>query len=252
MPYGLYISAEGARAQSRRLEVISNNLANVNTVGFKPDVATFQSRFAEAIQQGAVMPGARGQEDLGGGVKIDETLTNFAAGSLQHTGNNNDMAIIGNGFFQVSGPGGEPMLTRAGNFRVDNQNRLVTANGGHAVLSAGGGPIELNPESQWRVTRTGDIEQDGTLTPLAVVQPESLGELNKVGANLFRARGPVSAVPNAQREVRTGVLEMSGVSPTTEMMSMIETSRAFEANARMIQNQDQMLSNLIGRVLRTA
>ena len=252
MPYGLYISAEGAKAQARRLEVISNNLANVNTVGYKPDVATFQSRFAEAVQQGSVMPGARGQEDVGGGVKIDETLTNFAAGRLQHTGNASDMAIIGNGFFQVAGPGGQPMLTRAGNFRVDSQNQLVTVNGGHQVLDTGGAPIEINPETPWRVTRTGDIEQDGALTPIGLVQPDSLSELTKVGHNMFRARGSVAQVAEAQREIRTNVLEMSGVSPTTEMMSMIETSRAFEANARMIQNQDEMLSGLIGRVLRTA
>lgn len=252
MPYGLYISAEGAKAQSQRLEVLANNLANVNTVGFKPDVATFQARFAEAIQQGDVMPGDRGVEDLGGGVKITETLTNFAAGRLERTGGQSDMAIVGNGFFQVAGPDGTPLLSRAGNFEVNSQNILVTANGGRAVLDAGGSPIEINPQLSWEVSPTGQILQDGTNTPLAIVEPESLDHLNKAGANLFRSRGDVAPVPEEEREVRSGYLEMSGVTPTAEMMSLIETSRAFEANAKMIQNQDDMMSSLISRVLRTA
>lgn len=252
MPYGLYISAEGAKAQSQRMAVLANNMANVNTVGFKPDVATFQARYAEAIQQGQVMPGQRGREDVGGGVKVAETLTNFAAGRLKETGVKSDMAIIGNGFFQVAGPNGESLLTRAGDFQVSNEGNLVTANGGRPVLDAGGSAIELNPEFPWRITRTGAIEQGGAQTPLAIVQPQSLDQLTKVGANLFRSRGDVDPTPEDQREVRSGFLEMSGANATTGMMSLIETSRAFEANAKMIQTQDDMLSGLIVRVLRTA
>jgi flagellar basal-body rod protein FlgF len=250
MPYGLYLSAEGAKAQSQRLEVLANNMANVNTVGFKPDVATFQSRFAQAIQQGQAMPGSRGVDDLGGGVKVTETLTNFAAGRLQETGNQSDMAIVGNGFFAVAGPDGQPLLTRAGDFRFDNQNQLVTANGGMPVLDTSGSPIEIDPELPWRLTRTGQIEQDGVNIPLGIVQPQSLDELNKVGANMFRPRGEVLAIPETEREVRSGFLEMSGSNSTREMMSLIETSRAFEANAKMIQTQNDMMSSLIGRVLR--
>ncbi|TWT73529.1 Flagellar basal-body rod protein FlgG [Posidoniimonas polymericola] len=251
MPYGLYISAEGAKAQSQRLEVLANNMANVNTVGFKPDVATFQSRFAEAIQRGTAMPGSRELTDVGGGVKVNETVTSYAPGQLQRTGGATDMAIIGNGFFQVAGPDGEALLTRAGNFSINANGTLTTADGQRAVLSAGGAPIQLNPEQDWRLTRTGEIEQDGTATPLAIVQPESLDLLNKVGANLFRSRGEALPVEAAGREVRSGYLEMSGANSTTEMMSLIETSRAFEANAKMIQNQDSMMSSLIGRVLRS-
>lgn len=251
MPYGLYLSAEGAKAQSQRMQVLANNMANVNTVGFKPDVATFQARYAEAIQQGDATPGSRGVDDLGGGVKMMETLTNFAAGRLERTGNPADMAIIGNGFFQVGSPSGEGLLTRAGNFIVNAQGQLVTANGERPVLDSSGAAVEVNPDLPWRVTRTGEIEQEGTLTPLAIVEPQSLDQLTKVGANMFRSRGDVAPVEQAQREVRSEYLEMSGANPTVEMMSLIETSRAFEANARMIQNQDSMMSGLINRVLRT-
>ena len=107
MSYGMYIAAEGASAQSRRLEVISNNMANVDTIGFKPEVTAFQARYSEAIQEGQVPPGSRGLPDLGGGVKVIETRTDFSPGKLQRTGNDNDVAISGDGFFQVEHPTGE-------------------------------------------------------------------------------------------------------------------------------------------------
>ncbi|MEM6798960.1 MAG: flagellar basal-body rod protein FlgF [Planctomycetota bacterium] len=251
MPYGMYMSAEGAQAQSRRLEVIANNLANINTVGFKPDSAAFQARFAEAIQQGEVGSGSRGIDDVGGGVKVIETLTNFAPGRLKRTGNDADMAIIGNGFFQVAGDDGEPLMTRAGAFRLDPEGRLLTANG-HSVLDAGGAPIQLAPNLPWTVSNDGFIEQGGGAVPLALVEPDSLDELTKVGANLFRPRGDVQPVAENAREVRSGYLEMSGANSTQQMMAMIEASRAFEANARMIQTQDDAVGQLVGRLLRTA
>ncbi|MEM9185368.1 MAG: flagellar basal-body rod protein FlgF [Planctomycetota bacterium] len=251
MPYGLYMSAEGAQAQSRRLEVIANNLANVNTIGFKPDVAAFQARFAESIQQGDAAPGGRGIDDVGGGVKVIETLTNFAAGRLQRTGNESDLAIIGNGFFQVAGDDGEALLTRAGAMRLDAEGRLLTANG-HAVLDPGGAPIQLAPDVPWTVSKDGYVQQGEGAVPIALVEPESLDELNKVGANLFRPRGDVNPVAETAREVRSGFLEMSGANPTRQMMAMIEASRAFEANARLIQTQDSMIEGLVGRVLRAA
>ena len=85
MPYGMYISAEGAQAQAQRLQTIANNLANVDTAGFKRDVASFQARFAEAIQQGADYSGSRSESDLGGGVKIIGTQTDFSNGTLRNT-----------------------------------------------------------------------------------------------------------------------------------------------------------------------
>ena len=251
MPYGMYMSAEGAQAQSRRLEVIANNMANVNTVGFKPDAATFQARFAEAIQEGHAAAGSRSINDIGGGVKVIETLTNFSAGDPRSTNKDSDLMIIGSGFFQVEGPDGGPLLTRAGDMKLDNEGGLRTANG-LRVLDAGGSPIQLLSDVPWTVSKLGVIQQAGNNTPLALVEPESVDELTKVGANMFRARGEVNAVPVAAREVRAGYLEMSGANPTQQMMAMIETSRAFEANARMIQTQDGATNSLVSRLLRTS
>jgi flagellar basal-body rod protein FlgF/flagellar basal-body rod protein FlgG len=249
MPYGMYLSGEGAAIQAQRLEVIANNLANVDTVGFKPDVPTFQARFAEAIQQGLAAPGDESINDLGGGVKLIDVETDFSTGSLKETGGPLDLAITGNGFFHVLGDDGQQYLTRAGNFTLDAEGRVVTQNGHRPVLDQAGGEISLDPDQPFAVTPDGFISQAGNLVALGMSQPASLDELAKVGHNMFRPLGSVATVPLAERHVRQGYLEMSGANPVRQMMSMIETTRAFEANTRMIQNQDTMLGTLISRVL---
>ena len=249
MPYGMYISAEGAQVQQRRLEVIANNLANVETAGFKRDVAMFQSRFAEAIQQGSDYPGSRSQNDIGGGVKIVDVETDFAGSSLRETGMPTDFAVNGDGFFQVRGKDGGVYLTRAGNFTLDAQGRLITQTDDMPVLSESGGEIRVDESKPWEVYPGGNIVQDGSSTAIGLVRPQSLGDLVKVGNNLFRPLAPATNVGEADRDIRQGYLEQSGVNPTREMMAMIETSRAFEANTRLIQHQDSMISGLINRVL---
>lgn len=250
MPYGMYISAEGAAAQAQRLEVIANNLANADTVGFKQDVPTFQARFAEAIQRGQAQEGDRSVNDIGGGVKVIDVETDHSAGQLKFTGNDLDLAINGDGFFHVRGEDGQQYLTRAGNFALDNQGKLVTQNGHRPVLDQGGTEIVINRELPMSISSDGFISQAGAIYALGMSQPQSLGDLVKVGNNMFRPLGDVQALPLAERNVRQGYLEMSGANPVRQMMAMIETTRAFEANTRMIQNQDTMLGGLIGRVLR--
>ena len=251
MPYGLYISAEGAQAQARRLEVIANNLANVETAGFKRDVAAFQSRFAEAIQQGLDRPGSRSQNDIGGGVKVMDVHTDFSTRTIRQTEIATDFAINGEGFFQVRARDGGVYLTRAGNFTLDPQGRLITQNGNMPVLDESGAEIVVDGARPWEVQAGGYIVQDGSSTAVGLAQPRSLGDLVKIGDNLFRPLGPTASVAADVRDVRQGYLEQSGVNPTREMMAMIETSRAFEANTRLIQHQDSMISGLVNRVLAT-
>jgi flagellar basal body rod protein FlgG len=246
----MYISGEGAQAQSRRLEVIANNLANVNTVGFKPDVASFQARFAEAIQRGEAQSGDHSINDLGGGVKIIDVTTNFAPGQLQRTGNDSDVAIVGNGFFAVQGGDGQTYFTRAGEFAVDAEGQLITQNGHRPVLDSSGGPIVLDLEQPWLVTPDGSVQQGDASVQLALVEPRSMNDLIKVGSNMFRSLAGTTAVPDEERQVRSGFLEVSGVNSTDQMMAMIETTSAFEANSRMIQNQDTSAGTLISRILR--
>ena len=249
MPYGMYISAEGAQAQSKRMDVLANNLANINTVGFKRDQAIFQARFAEAIEQGLVAPGMGGLEDIGGGIEVLETQTDFSQGPLKITGIPTDLAIAGNGFFQVR-HGNETMLTRAGGFQVDNVGTLRTQNG-YPVISDTGVPIIIDTTLPWTFTEDGAVDQEGTRIPLAMVRPDSLGDLVKQGENLFLPLARVRPVPLEQRQVKVGALEMSGVNPTSAMLELIETSRAFETNMKLIQNQDHMMGSLISRILTT-
>ncbi|MGD9128344.1 MAG: flagellar hook basal-body protein, partial [Planctomycetia bacterium] len=160
MSYGLYISAEGANAQSRRLEVIANNLANIDTVGFKKDLAVCQARFAEGVQEGLELPWMGGLVDQGGGIKLKQTATDFSEGRLKETHRKLDMAIQGEGFFQIQ-KDGETYLTRAGNFDLTSDGQLVTAQG-YPVLNNEGTPIRIDPtEGEWQINDQGMIDQGG-------------------------------------------------------------------------------------------
>jgi flagellar basal body rod protein FlgG len=160
-----------------------------------------------------------------------------------------DFAVNGDGFFQVRGKDGEVYLTRAGNFTLDAGGRLITQTDNLPVLSESGGEITIDDTKPWEVYPGGNIMQDGSTPAIGLVRPQSLGDLVKVGANLFKPLAATAKVADAERDIRQGYLEQSGVNPTREMMAMIETSRAFEANTRLIQHQDSMISGLITRVL---
>lgn len=253
MPYGLYLSAEGAHAQATRLEVIAHNLANVDTVGFKRELALFQARYAEETERGDDYAGSGSINDVGGGVLVQQTKTDFSPGPLKRTGVPTDMAIRGEGFFVVEKEG-ETYLTRAGNFLLNGQGELVTQYGGeeYAVLTDAGTPVVVNPDvGPWELTATGAIRQAGTVQSLAVVQPASLGDLVRMGENVFKPLADPRPVAPEDRNVVGGYLEMSGVRPTTEMIELIEASRAVEANLNMVQAQDEMLSGLVTRLMRS-
>jgi flagellar basal-body rod protein FlgF/flagellar basal-body rod protein FlgG len=251
MPYGLYMSAEGAHAQATRLEVIAHNLANVETTGFKRELAILQTRFAEEIRQGTAQAGAGDINDIGGGVEVVATQTEFAPGPLKDTGVPTDLAIRGEGFFVV-GNEEERFLTRAGNFHVNARGELVTQYGGqqYAVLDDSLSPIVLDREAPWEFTVNGEVKQAGGTTNLALVKPQSYGDLARFGENVFRPLAETIPLAAGERSVAPGYLEGSGVQPTTEMVAMIEASRLLEANLNMMQTQDKMLDGLINRLMR--
>jgi flagellar basal-body rod protein FlgF len=249
MSYGLYISAEGAMAQSHRLETIANNLANVDSAGFKRDLAIFQARYAEEIAQGVDFPGSGSINDIGGGVMVAGTLTDYSAGTLKRTEIPTDMAIAGEGFFVVA-KNGQNYLTRGGNFLLDAAGNLTTQSG-YPVLSEAGTPVVIDPAlGPWQVNDDGGIQQAGGVTNLALMRPRSLADLVKAGENLFMPLAETEPVAPADRRIASGFLELSSVRPTTEMMEMIDASRAFEANVNMIRNQDQMFGTLLSRLMR--
>jgi len=249
MPYGMYIAAEGAQAQSQRLQTLANNLANVDTVGFKKEFAVIAARPAEAISQGLDVPGSRSKNDVGGGVELASTPTGFSQGALKHTGTPTDLAIDGDGFFLVQNDG-QQFLTRAGSFSIDPAGRLVTSEG-DVALSTEQQPITIDPSLPWRMLDSGVLEQPGSRIEIGLFRPQSQEGLRKEGHNRFHFDGAVSRVTDGAAKLRGGYLEMANVSPTLEMMELIETTRAFEANIQLIQAQDQTLGALINRGMRT-
>jgi flagellar basal body rod protein FlgG len=250
MLYGLYHSAQGIQAQSFRVDVIANNVANAGTTGFKRDFALFQSHRPFDVENGTGSEPPGNQYALSGGVSTAQTATDFSTGPLVRTGSAYDVALAGHGFFQVT-DGQQKYLTRNGQFSVTHNGDLVAQGSGMRVLSSKGVPISI-PQETTRI----DIADDGMLTAtttdgsqtqlgkLALVQPGSEGQLQKIGNSLYRANGDVSPA-GGDLQVKQGYIEGSGVSPVSEMVEMIQASRAVEANVNMIKFQDEALDRLL-------
>lgn len=252
MYYGLYTSAAGAHAQSQKVEVLSNNLANVDTVGFKRELALLEARESEAIERGQDYLGSGSLNGLGGGVRMHATATDFGLGAMKPTGVDSDLAIDRPGDFFAVQRGGQQLLTRAGNFHVATDGSLVTQEG-DAVLGSDLSPIELDPLLPWRMLPGGIIEQAGEAREIGLRQVANPRELQKVGQNYFSApAGATAAVPAEERSIHNGMLEMSGVNPTQEMVDLIAASRGYETNIKMIQHHDGMLGSLVNRMLRVS
>lgn len=243
------MSATGANAQNHRLEVLSNNLANINTTGFKPHLAVLQTRQAEALQRGEVSPGEGGVDDLSAGVGIQPAMTQFQQGPIKTTGRTTDLAINDPNSFFVVQRGDQELLTRAGNFGFDAQGQLVNGHG-DPVVSAGGGRIRVDPRRPFEVMSDGTIMQGGERQVVKLVKPAAVGDLSRIGDNLYQSLTNVNEVATNERKITSGALEHSAVNPTTAMMELIEASRVYEANIRMIQTQNDSMEQLIGRVLR--
>jgi flagellar basal-body rod protein FlgF len=250
MLYGLYLSAQGIQAQSSRVDVIANNLANAGTSGFKRDLAIFQSNRPYDLDHGGGYDPPGNQNALSGGVTTAQVATDFSAGPLIKTGGSYDVALTGSGFFQVN-DGRQNYLTRNGQFTVSPSGELVSQGSGMRVQSVSGQPIIIPPEAT-RVEIADDgmaswigSEGDRTqLAKLAVVQPPSEKQLQKSGNSLYRYSGNVlPAGPDVQ--VKQGYVEGSGVKPVSEMVEMVQASRAVEANVNMIKFQDDALDRLL-------
>jgi len=259
MIYGLYLSAAGLQAQQARQEVLSNNIANAGTHGFKRDLAVMRAR-ANAVDEDPSMAGYRLPifDKQGGGVFPVNGGIDLSPASLDKTGNATDVALTGPGFFTVQGDKpGQKLLTRDGRFLLNNDGDLVTAGDNRAVLNADGEPIKLNPALKVVITPNGRITQADAAgngaagVQLGVVNVSDPRSLRKVGSNLLTTTSPeaLTSLP-ANSKVQQGYLEASGVEAIVEMVNMMEGQRAFEANARMITFQDQTLQQLnqIGRV----
>ena len=253
----LWISKTGMEAQQMQLDVISNNLANVSTNGFKKAHAVFEDLMYQNLRQ--VGSNTAEQSTLptglqvGLGVRTVATSRNFGQGSLQQTSNNLDVAIQGNGFFQVTMPDGTTGYTRDGSFQIDSQGRMVNANG---LLVQGGITVPSNSTSL-TVAANGTVSASipgttapqniGTITLASFVNPAGL---EPRGQNVY-TKSASSGQPNAGTagtnglgSVMQGYVETSNVNVVQELVSMIQTQRAYEMNSKAIQTSDQMLQKL--------
>lgn len=251
MMYGLYLSATGVLTNAYRQDVIANNLANSETVGFKRDTTSFQSRLTAAQLARDPDPAQQFYNEMGGGLFGLPTGVNLGPGDIEATGKGLDVAIQGRGFFAVD-DGGTLRLTRAGQFVLDVSGNLVMASGsGARVLDAKLRPINAAGISP------GDLQimPDGTLllqnSALARVGLFDVPEPTKItkrGQLMLNYPDLPRALVPAAGMLRGGFVERSNVDPANELVDLIETQRELEANANMIRYQDQTLGRLVNDV----
>lgn len=257
----LWTAKTGLDAQQTRMQVTSNNLANVNTTGFKRSRAVFEDLLYQNVRQ----PGAQTSQDtrassgmtLGTGVRVVATEKLFTQGNLVQTGNALDLAINGRGFFEIRLPDGTPAYTRDGSFQMNAQGEMVTA-AGYAVqpgisIPEGAQSITVGADGTVSVQLAGNASpvQVGSVQVVDFVNPAGLSPR---GENLFTETAS-SGAPQPGTPGLTGLgslvqgsVESSNVNVVEELVNMIETQRAYEMNSKAISTTDQMLQYLNNNV----
>jgi len=241
---GIYTAASGMVAESTRTDVISNNLANANTAGFKKDVAVekdFASVLITRINDGANAPVIG---SLGRGVMVDEVATEHSTGLMRNTGNSFDMAIEGQGFFTVETPQGV-RYTRNGTFAKNIQGEVIT-NEGYRVLGENG-PISIQG-TKMTVSDDGNIfVDDQPVGKFRIMEFDNKKALVKEGGSLY-SLSPGQTGKAGTAGVRQGFLEMSNVNVVGEMVNLIANYRAYEINGKVVQSHDQLIGKAVNDV----
>lgn len=255
MNQALWVAKTGLDAQQTRMTLISNNLANVNTTGFKRGRAAFEDLLYQTVRQ----PGAQTSQQtqapsglmVGTGTHVVATEKLFTQGNLLQTNNPFDLAINGRGFFQVQLPDGTLAYTRDGSFQVDSQGQMVTASGYPVqpgiTIPASAQSVTIGADGTVSVQLAGETapQQVGSLTVADFINPAGL---QPKGENLF-AETAASGAPQTGAPGQSGLglliqgsLESSNVNVVEELVNMIETQRAYEMNSKAISTTDQMLA----------
>jgi len=253
----LQTAATGMAAQELSVQVISNNIANLQTTSYKKQTAAFEDLIyqhirrigAQASDQGTILPVGI---DLGGGVKTVGTPRAMTQGTLSQTGNDLDLAITGEGFFKILMPDGSYQYTRDGTFQMDNQGRIVTAMGNPVqptiTIPNNASGITINAQGQVSVTLPGSTTSQ-IIGQIGLTRFINKAGLQPVGNNQFTdtpASGqPQDGLANAEGygSITQGSLEQSNVDVVSEMSNLIAAQRAYEMNAKVINAADQMLQD---------
>src|SRR6202165_1659644 len=253
----LQTAATGMAAQELSVQVIANNIANLRTTGYKKQTAAFQDLIyqhvrrvgAQSSDQGTILPIGI---DLGGGVKTVGTPRSMTQGTLSQTGNDLDLAITGEGFFKIQMPDGTYQYTRDGTFQMDNQGRVVTAQGNPVqptiTIPQNASGLTVNAQGQVSVTVPGTTAST-IIGQIGLTRFINKGGLQPVGNNLFTdtpSSGPPQdgiATADGLGSITQGSLEQANVDVVSEMSDLIAAQRAYEMNAKVITAADQMLQS---------
>ena len=253
----LHTAATGMAAQELNVQVISNNIANLQTTGYKKQTAAFQDLIyehvrrvgAQASDQGTILPVGI---DIGGGVKTVGTPRSMTQGTLSQTGNDLDLAITGEGFFKILMPDGTFQYTRDGTFQMDNTGRIVTAAGQSGAADHHGAAKFLGPDRQRPGPGIGDaggidddVHRSSARSPSRASSTRPACSRSEATCSPTRhrraRRRTVSPAPKATAAITQGSLEQSNVDVVSEMSNLIAAQRAYEMNAKVISAADQML-----------
>lgn len=258
MSKGIFTAVSGAMAQSARLDTVANNLANSNTVGFKRDEQLFREYLTAYNKEPGAIEAPRVPASIesfyahNGGdksyVDLDGTFSDYSQGTARPTGNPLDMAIEGEGFFEVATPDGL-RLTRAGNFSIDGEGRLITKQG-YPVQREGGGEFKFTG-ANINVSTNGEVFENGqSLGRMAIVNVGNKDALLKQGASLFAYKENMDprVSTSVDSKVNQGFLESSNVNVVREMTDMISATRTFETAQKAIQAYDQMAQKVVNDV----
>jgi flagellar basal-body rod protein FlgG len=245
MNSGMYSAVSGNIAAMERMDVIANNLANINTAGFKKDRMIFDSMLNSA-KNPTLSAGSVTDAPVLSGYSIE---TDFSAGPQKQTGNPLDLALDGSGFFVVNTPQGKA-YTRQGSFHLDGNGKVVTADG--YEVQGGGGPITIKG-GKVEINEKGELSVDGQqVTTLSVVDFPKPYQLQKIGSALFVPSVPeTTEQPTTNTNIRQGAIEDSNVQPLQEMVNLMENSRFYERCVKTVQSYDQMANkaaNELGKV----
>jgi flagellar basal-body rod protein FlgG len=253
----LYTAASGMTAQQANIDNVAHNLANVNTAGFKKSRVEFEDLVYEQVQAPGTPTSTEAEApvglEVGLGTRITATARNFSAGNLRSTGGPLDLAIQGQGFFQVTMPGGTTGYTRAGALHLNGQGQLVTADGMQIepaiTIPANATTISVSKDGIVSVM-TGDGGEPQQVGVLELAQFQNPAGMEAKGGNLFVATiasgDPSTGTPGSEGlgTIQQGFLEDSNVSVVEEMVNMILGQRAYEANSRVIRAADEMLQQV--------
>jgi len=252
----LHTAATGMMAQELNVQVISNNIANMRTTGYKRQRAEFQDLLYEHVSRIGTQTSAQGNTlpvgiDLGGGVKTVGTPRLMTQGTLSQTGSTLDVAIRGDGFFKIQMPDGTYAYSRDGSFQMDAQGRIVTAQGNVVApgitIPQNASGLTINPQGQVSITQTGSTTPV-VLGQLTLTRFVNQAGLLAIGDNMFTDT-PASGTPqdglpstDGAGDVQQGSLEQANVEAVSEISDLIAAQRAYEMNGKVITAADQMLS----------